>query len=56
MPKEQFAIEFQLLLDEFDGTTASDYFDFYFCRCPLNRSSFKCIYIRLYLNFNQKKI
>lgn len=41
MPKEHFAIEFQLLLDEFDGTTASDYFDFYFCRCPLNRSSFK---------------
>lgn len=41
MPKEQFAIEFQLLLDEFDGTTASDYFDFYFCRCPLNRASFK---------------
>jgi hypothetical protein len=41
MPKEQFAIEFELLLDEFDGTTASDYFDFYFCKCPLNQTSYK---------------
>lgn len=41
LPKEQFAIEFQLLLDEFDGTTSSDYFDFYFCRCPLNQTSYK---------------
>ena len=32
LPKEQFAIEFQLLLDEFD---------FYFCRCPLNQTSYK---------------
>lgn len=41
MPKELFAIEFEILLEEFDGTTASDYFDFYFSRCPLNRASFK---------------
>jgi len=41
MPKEQFSIEFSLLLEEFDGTTASDYFDFYFSRCPINKTSYK---------------
>ena len=41
MPKEQFANEFKLLLQEFDGTTSSDYFDFYFCKCPLYRQAYK---------------
>jgi hypothetical protein len=41
IPKEQFSIEFEQLLIEFDGTTASDYFDFYFSRCPMNKISYK---------------
>jgi hypothetical protein len=41
VPKEEFEEEFSLLLSEFDGTTSSDYFDFYFSRCPINCNSFK---------------
>lgn len=35
MPKGEFADEFALFLVELDGTTASDYFDFYFDRCSI---------------------
>lgn len=33
--KNEFAAEFGPVLEEMDGTTASDYFDFYFTRCDV---------------------
>ncbi len=41
IPKIEFADEFETLLLEFDGSTASDYFDFYYSACPLNQFSYK---------------
>jgi hypothetical protein len=41
IPKLEFEKEFGIFLDELDGTTASDYFDFYFARCPCNTTGFK---------------
>lgn len=41
MPKEEFSTEFELVLKELDGTTASDYFDFYLDRCPIIRSAYR---------------
>lgn len=41
MPKDEFASEFQLCLDEMDGTTASDYFDFYFSRCAVIKTAYR---------------
>ncbi len=41
IPKEEFEIEFGLFLNELDGSTASDYFDFYFERCYINKNIFR---------------
>ncbi len=41
IPKEEFEKEFNLFLNELDGTTASDYFDFYFERCFINKNTFR---------------
>ena len=41
IPKVEFEQEFKIFLEELDGTTASDYFDFYFARCPCNTTGYK---------------
>lgn len=41
IPKFEFEHEFNTLLYEFDRTTASDYFDFYFIRCTINRTAYR---------------
>jgi hypothetical protein len=41
MPKSEFMLEFDLCLKEMDGTTASDYFDFYFERCSIIKSAYR---------------
>jgi len=41
IPKDEFESEFELFLRELDGTTASDYFDFYFERCYINNNTYR---------------
>ena len=41
MPKSEFAAEFDLCLKEMDGSTCSDYFDFYFERCAIIKTAYR---------------